>query len=107
MPIHHRIAISPLFRLILITGLILVAGCGPAGLAAAPPTQGPDLVAAAGTSVGTEPSGSKITPSSVDEVEKLRSAAGSATVFEVGDCVRGADVYKAVNGGFMAAMEIV
>jgi 2,4-dienoyl-CoA reductase-like NADH-dependent reductase (Old Yellow Enzyme family)/thioredoxin reductase len=41
------------------------------------------------------------------EVERLRSATGKAKVFEVGDCVRGANVYEAVSGGFMAAMEII
>ena len=41
------------------------------------------------------------------ETEGLRAAAGGATVFEVGDCVRGAKVYEAVGEGFMAAMKIV
>lgn len=40
------------------------------------------------------------------EVEKLRAAAAKAIVFEVGDCIRGATVYEAVNEGFMAAMKI-
>jgi len=40
------------------------------------------------------------------EVERLHAAAGKATVFEVGDCVRGANVYEAVSEGFMAAMKI-
>jgi 2,4-dienoyl-CoA reductase-like NADH-dependent reductase (Old Yellow Enzyme family)/thioredoxin reductase len=41
------------------------------------------------------------------EVETLRAAAGKATVFEAGDCVRGAKVYEATFEGFMAAMKIV
>jgi 2,4-dienoyl-CoA reductase-like NADH-dependent reductase (Old Yellow Enzyme family)/thioredoxin reductase len=41
------------------------------------------------------------------EVERLLAAAGGSTVFEVGDCVRGAKVYEAVSEGFMAAMKIV
>ncbi|MBN1367258.1 MAG: FAD-dependent oxidoreductase, partial [Dehalococcoidales bacterium] len=41
------------------------------------------------------------------EVEKLKEAAGQATVFEVGDCVRGARVFEAVREGYMAAMKIV
>jgi NADPH-dependent 2,4-dienoyl-CoA reductase/sulfur reductase-like enzyme len=40
------------------------------------------------------------------EVERLRGGAGKAIVFEVGDCVRGANVFEAVNEGFMAAMKI-
>jgi len=40
------------------------------------------------------------------EVERLRGGAGKAVVFEVGDCVRGANVFEAVNEGFMAAMKI-
>jgi 2,4-dienoyl-CoA reductase-like NADH-dependent reductase (Old Yellow Enzyme family)/thioredoxin reductase len=40
------------------------------------------------------------------DVEKLRAAAGKATVFEVGDCVRGAKVFEATSEGFMAAMKI-
>ncbi len=42
-----------------------------------------------------------------DEVEKLKAAAGKATVSEIGDCVRGAKVYEAVSEGFMAAMKIL
>lgn len=42
-----------------------------------------------------------------EETERLRAAAGGATVFEVGDCIRGAKVYEAVSEGFMAAMKIV
>jgi hypothetical protein len=41
------------------------------------------------------------------EEERLRAAAGKATVYEAGDCVRGANVYEAVSGGFDAAMKIV
>ncbi len=41
------------------------------------------------------------------EVERLRAAAGRATIFEVGDCVRGATVFEAVNEGFLAAMRIL
>jgi len=41
------------------------------------------------------------------ETEYLRVAAGEATVFEAGDCVRGARVYEAVTEGFMAAMKII
>ncbi len=41
------------------------------------------------------------------EVEKLRSAAGKATVYEVGDCVRGAKVFEATSEGFLAAMKIL
>jgi NADPH-dependent 2,4-dienoyl-CoA reductase/sulfur reductase-like enzyme len=41
------------------------------------------------------------------EIEKLRAAAGKATIFEVGDCVRGAKVFEATNEGFMAAMKIM
>jgi 2,4-dienoyl-CoA reductase-like NADH-dependent reductase (Old Yellow Enzyme family)/NADPH-dependent 2,4-dienoyl-CoA reductase/sulfur reductase-like enzyme len=41
------------------------------------------------------------------EVEHLRAAVGKATVFEVGDCVRGAKVFEAVSEGFMAAMEVI
>jgi 2,4-dienoyl-CoA reductase-like NADH-dependent reductase (Old Yellow Enzyme family)/thioredoxin reductase len=40
------------------------------------------------------------------DVEKLRAAAVKATIFEVGDCVRGAKVFEATNEGFMAAMKI-
>jgi len=40
------------------------------------------------------------------ETEQLRAAAGGTTVFEVGDCVRGAKVYEAVSEGFMAAMKV-
>jgi len=42
-----------------------------------------------------------------DEVERLRAAGGKAAVFEIGDCVRGANVFEAVSEGFMAAMKIV
>jgi pyruvate/2-oxoglutarate dehydrogenase complex dihydrolipoamide dehydrogenase (E3) component len=41
------------------------------------------------------------------ETESLRAAAGDASVFEVGDCVRGAKVYEAISEGFMAAMEVI
>jgi 2,4-dienoyl-CoA reductase-like NADH-dependent reductase (Old Yellow Enzyme family)/thioredoxin reductase len=41
------------------------------------------------------------------ETELLRAASGEAIVFEVGDCVRGAKVFEAVNEGFMAAMKVV
>jgi 2,4-dienoyl-CoA reductase-like NADH-dependent reductase (Old Yellow Enzyme family)/thioredoxin reductase len=41
------------------------------------------------------------------EAERLRAAAGGATVLDVGDCVRGAKVFEAISEGFMAAMEIV
>jgi NADH dehydrogenase FAD-containing subunit len=41
------------------------------------------------------------------ETERLRAAAGKAVVFEVGDCVRGAKVFEAINEGFMAAMGII
>jgi 2,4-dienoyl-CoA reductase-like NADH-dependent reductase (Old Yellow Enzyme family)/NADPH-dependent 2,4-dienoyl-CoA reductase/sulfur reductase-like enzyme len=41
-----------------------------------------------------------------NEVENLRTAAGQAAIFEVGDCVRGAKVFEAVSEGFMAAMKI-
>ncbi len=40
------------------------------------------------------------------EVEKLRLAAGRATVFEAGDCVRGAKIVDAIHEGFMAALKI-
>jgi 2,4-dienoyl-CoA reductase-like NADH-dependent reductase (Old Yellow Enzyme family)/thioredoxin reductase len=40
------------------------------------------------------------------EVERLRAAAGKASVYEVGDCVRGAKVFEAINEGFIAAMRI-
>jgi 2,4-dienoyl-CoA reductase-like NADH-dependent reductase (Old Yellow Enzyme family)/thioredoxin reductase len=40
------------------------------------------------------------------ETERLRAAVGKATVFEVGDCVRGAKVFEATSEGFMAAMNI-
>ena len=42
-----------------------------------------------------------------DEVGRLRAAAGKAAVYEVGDCVKGANVYEATSGGFDAAMKIV
>jgi 2,4-dienoyl-CoA reductase-like NADH-dependent reductase (Old Yellow Enzyme family)/thioredoxin reductase len=41
------------------------------------------------------------------ETERLRAAAGKATVFEIGDCVRGAKVFEAVSEGFMAAMKVL
>lgn len=41
------------------------------------------------------------------ETERLRSAAGRAAVFEVGDCVRGAKVFDAISEGFLAAMKIL
>ncbi|OGO24956.1 MAG: hypothetical protein A2144_08855, partial [Chloroflexi bacterium RBG_16_50_9] len=41
------------------------------------------------------------------ETERLRAAAGKATVFEAGDCVRGANVYEAVTEGLMAAMKVI
>jgi NADH dehydrogenase FAD-containing subunit len=41
------------------------------------------------------------------ETELLRAAAGKATVFEVGDCVRGAKVFEAISEGFMAAMKVI
>jgi 2,4-dienoyl-CoA reductase-like NADH-dependent reductase (Old Yellow Enzyme family)/thioredoxin reductase len=41
------------------------------------------------------------------EVERLRAAAGKATVFEIGDCVRGAKVFEAVQEGHMAAMKVI
>jgi NADPH-dependent 2,4-dienoyl-CoA reductase/sulfur reductase-like enzyme len=41
------------------------------------------------------------------ETERLRAAAGKATVFEVGDCVRGAKVFEAISEGFMAAMKVI
>jgi 2,4-dienoyl-CoA reductase-like NADH-dependent reductase (Old Yellow Enzyme family)/thioredoxin reductase len=40
------------------------------------------------------------------DVEKMRAAASKATIFEVGDCIRGAKVFEATNEGFMAAMKI-
>ena len=42
-----------------------------------------------------------------NEVESLRAAAGPATVWEAGDCVRGAKIFEAVSEGFIAAMKIV
>ena len=42
-----------------------------------------------------------------EETERLKAAAGSAAVFEVGDCVRTAKVYDAVSEGFMAAMKVI
>jgi 2,4-dienoyl-CoA reductase-like NADH-dependent reductase (Old Yellow Enzyme family)/NADPH-dependent 2,4-dienoyl-CoA reductase/sulfur reductase-like enzyme len=41
------------------------------------------------------------------EMERLRAAVGKATVFEVGDCIRGAKVFEAVSEGFMAAMKVI
>lgn len=41
------------------------------------------------------------------ETEILAAGIPEAIVFEVGDCVRGARVFEAVNEGFMAAMKIV
>jgi NADPH-dependent 2,4-dienoyl-CoA reductase/sulfur reductase-like enzyme len=41
------------------------------------------------------------------ETELLRASSGEAIVFEVGDCIRGANVFEAVNEGFMAAMKVV
>ena len=37
----------------------------------------------------------------------LKKAAGEATVFEVGDCIREAKVFEAISEGFMAAMKII
>jgi pyruvate/2-oxoglutarate dehydrogenase complex dihydrolipoamide dehydrogenase (E3) component len=39
--------------------------------------------------------------------EKLRAAAGTAPVYEIGDCVCPAKVYDAVRQGFIAAMSIL
>jgi pyruvate/2-oxoglutarate dehydrogenase complex dihydrolipoamide dehydrogenase (E3) component len=41
------------------------------------------------------------------ETERLRAAAGKATVFEAGDCVRGAKVFEAISEGCMAAMKVI
>ena len=41
------------------------------------------------------------------DVAKLKTAAGKALALEAGDCVRGAKVFEAITGGFMAAMKIV
>lgn len=41
------------------------------------------------------------------DVDILKTVAGRAVVFEVGDCVRGAKVTEAITEGFMAAMKIV
>jgi 2,4-dienoyl-CoA reductase-like NADH-dependent reductase (Old Yellow Enzyme family)/thioredoxin reductase len=41
------------------------------------------------------------------ETQRLHAAAGKAIVFEIGDCVRAARVFDAVNEGFMAAMKVV
>jgi 2,4-dienoyl-CoA reductase-like NADH-dependent reductase (Old Yellow Enzyme family)/thioredoxin reductase len=41
------------------------------------------------------------------EVKKLRDAAGSIPVFEIGDCVRPAKIGEAVQEGYTAAMMIV
>lgn len=42
-----------------------------------------------------------------EETRKLREAAGSIPVFEIGDCVRAAKVGEAVQEGYTAAMSIV
>lgn len=42
-----------------------------------------------------------------EETEKLRSAAGNKTVFEIGDCVDAAKVYDAVRQGYVAGMSIL
>jgi hypothetical protein len=41
------------------------------------------------------------------EAERLHTAAGKASVFEAGDCVRGSNVFEAVSEGFMAAMKVI
>jgi 2,4-dienoyl-CoA reductase-like NADH-dependent reductase (Old Yellow Enzyme family)/thioredoxin reductase len=42
-----------------------------------------------------------------EEAKKLREAAGSIPVFEIGDCVRAAKIGEAVQEGYTAAMSIV
>ena len=42
-----------------------------------------------------------------EEVKKLREAAGSIPVFEIGDCVRAAKIGEAVQEGYRAAMSII
>lgn len=41
------------------------------------------------------------------ETQRLHAAAGTAQVYQVGDCVRAARVYEAVSQGFLAALKII